>query len=180
MPMSRVRIDMITSGRRPRGLNKFAQQDPLNEIYIWHRLLYSCALDVDSGCWIWLRTTNGRYGHINIRMKKRYVHRLMYEITRGSIPKGNFICHKCDNPRCINPAHLFTGTHNDNMKDASVKGRMNLGENHGSSKLTAKDILLIREMLNAGEKQSDIAQHFGVCQTNISHINLGKSWSHVK
>ena len=76
-----------------------------------------------SGCWIWMGGISRGYGAIKIKGKNKKVHRVMWELTNGSIPKGIFVLHKCDITECANPDHLFLGTHTDNMKDMIQKGR---------------------------------------------------------
>lgn len=83
-------------------------------------------IDKQSGCWEWLGPKNrvGGYGIFYRKSKKYYAHRYYYEAVFGEIPKGFNACHKCDNPGCVNPNHIFIGTHRDNMLDASKKGRI--------------------------------------------------------
>lgn len=78
-----------------------------------------------NSCWIWIgsKTSDG-YGTFGYARIIYYAHRFSYEFHNGKIPKGMFVCHKCDNPSCVNPEHLWVGTHSDNMKDASKKGRL--------------------------------------------------------
>ena len=80
-------------------------------------------------CWLWQGTCNSvtRYGQIVRDGKKVYAHRVAYELTHGSIPDGHFVCHRCDNPPCCNPSHLFSGTASENVLDAVGKGRWNQG-----------------------------------------------------
>lgn len=82
-------------------------------------------------CWIWTgaKYKNG-YGAFRFFGKNTTAHRVAYILTRGQIPTGMFVCHKCDTPACVRPSHLFLGTQKDNMRDASLKGRMPSGENH--------------------------------------------------
>lgn len=83
-------------------------------------------IDKQTGCWEWLGSKNrvGGYGIFYRNRKKYYAHRYYYEAVFGEIPKGLSACHKCDNPGCVNPNHIFIGTHRDNMLDASRKGRI--------------------------------------------------------
>jgi len=78
----------------------------------------------DSGCWEWQRARfKSGYGAIRVDRKATTTHRVAYRLWVGEIPAGMFVLHRCDNCRCVNPAHLFLGTHHDNMKDATAKGR---------------------------------------------------------
>jgi len=77
-----------------------------------------------NGCWEWQGALRSGYGAIKIEGKTKAIHRLSWELNYGEIPKGLLVCHKCDNPKCINPGHLFLGTHNDNAKDAYNKNRV--------------------------------------------------------
>lgn len=78
----------------------------------------------NTGCWIWLAHCykNG-YGQFHIKRHPHLAHRISYTLFRGEIPGGMFVCHQCDMPQCVNPEHLFLGTHEENMDDARKKGR---------------------------------------------------------
>lgn len=85
----------------------------------------------DDGCWEWTGATSAAgYGVFGKNTKLWFAHRFSYELSNGPIPDGMFVCHQCDNPRCVRPDHLFLGSHKDNMKDMCLKGRQSKGEAH--------------------------------------------------
>jgi len=100
-------------------------------------------------CWNWQASTAGKgYGQIKIPGTRRqiYAHRLSYLIHLGEIPDGKEVCHTCDNPLCVNPAHLFLGTRKDNAQDMKQKFRSTFGEKNARAKLTEKDVIKILEI----------------------------------
>jgi hypothetical protein len=108
-------------------------------------------------------------------------HRFSWELHHGPIPDGLFVCHHCDNRSCVNPNHLFLGTHADNIADAVNKGRFDtrLGENTSNSKLTEQEVLEIVRRCKEGEAQTEVAEDFGVVKGSIHAIMTGRTWSHV-
>lgn len=137
-----------------------------------------------SGCWLWMAGTNKKgYGRIQLQNSKRKIlaHRLSWELEYGPIPEGLKVLHKCDNPSCVNPKHLFLGTDKDNAIDRDSKGRGNWdnadhGENHHCAKLTYKKVSEIKQLLSQNERGKDIAMQFGVSKNTISKIKLGLTW----
>jgi len=130
-------------------------------------------------CWEWQGYTHthgygGVYGDDN---KQFRVHRVAYGLAHGDFDQSLHVCHHCDNPICCNPAHLFLGTHEDNMRDMVRKGRSTAGEKHGMAKLTAAQVIEIRELLAAGDlTHGAIAKQYGVSRPAVSQINTGARW----
>lgn len=132
------------------------------------------------GCWLWRGTLDPTgYGVFWIDGQNRRAHRLSYILAHGPIADGLFVCHRCDNPRCVNPEHLFLGTPGENTADAKAKGRMATGERQGCAKLRDTDIPPIREALSRHESTFRIAERFGVSQKTIMNIKQGRVWKHV-
>lgn len=141
-------------------------------------------VDTESGCWNWTRGKSKGYGAINANGRMWAAHRVSYERAKGPIPEGMSVCHSCDNPACINPAHLFIGTHRDNMLDKERKGRGNhvglSGENNPNCKLSdARVIALLKDYIG-GMLREDIAAKYGISILSVSDFTTGKSraWLH--
>lgn len=126
-------------------------------------------------CWIWTGAITKGYGAFSLSGRQTYAHRAAYILEHGSIPRGELICHKCDNPLCVNPRHLFSGTHKVNMGDAVSKGRQAHGQQSGAAKLKNEDIPKIRARLGS-ETHEAIASDYGVSRATISLISSGKTW----
>lgn len=129
----------------------------------------------DTGCWDWNgpREVAG-YGTAKIGGKTYKTHRLAYETWVAPIPDGKYILHSCDNPPCINPDHLRTGTQRENVRDREVRGRS------GRSKLTPRDVLAVRAAyLDRNVTQAMLAERYGVSIMTIGRVVRGESWSHV-
>lgn len=131
-----------------------------------------------SGCHLWTASINvWGYGQIRIGGKVVRAHRLAWEMVNGPIPEGMYVCHKCDKPACVNPDHLFLGTHAENMVDMKTKGRGNAGSANTNAKLIEADILEIR---GSTLRRRVIAQKYGVSLATVRHIRNGTRWGHVK
>lgn len=135
-----------------------------------------------SSCWTWTGPLRSRYGQMGVmasrfRSRTLSAHRISWMLSHGNIPDELQVLHRCDNKKCVNPAHLFLGTNQDNMDDRDQKGRLSYGERHSISKLTRPDILAIRQLLSDGVSQVEIAKRFGISQPHVSSIKLGKSWA---
>lgn len=150
-----------------------------------------------SGCWEWQGADNGRgYGVIHLKnwewpQRAPAVHRIAYRLCVGPIPDGLCVLHRCDNPPCVRPDHLFLGTNEDNVADMVAKGRQARGEavraNHDhlrgeavvTARLTAETVMEVRRAELGGEPQADIAARLGISTTQVSSIVRGESWSHL-
>lgn len=138
-------------------------------------------------CWEWTGALfRLGYGNVRFNGKPRSAHRVSWEINNGPIPKGKgyqgmCVCHKCDNPACVNPNHLFLATHQENMQDALRKGRLSIrqGVKHHKAKLTNQQVLEIRDRQGTGASQTELGKEYGVCQAVISCIQLRKTWKHI-
>jgi hypothetical protein len=100
---------------------------------------------------------------------------MSHEEHIGPIPKGYVVCHRCDNPPCINPDHLFAGTPRDNTHDASAKDRLARDERHGQCRLPSVEVVQLRAMYSTGQHtQRGLAKRFGISQAQVSNILLRK------
>lgn len=132
-------------------------------------------LDPIKGCWIWqLKINRGGYGSVTYKNKTWTAHRLAWFLFNGPIPNGMMVCHKCDIRPCINPEHLFLGTHRDNMSDKLNKGRCCRGDNHGLVKISDFEIDYIKKLKDMGTMQKDIAKIFHVTPPTINRIIMGR------
>ena len=150
-------------------------------------------------CWEWTGSRIRRgYGHFRVGTRKVKAHRFAWELAHGTPPPGNMlVCHTCDNPPCVNPAHLFLGTTADNVQDRVRKGRSASGdrsgtrthpeayranqvrgERHPLSRLTADDVLSIRARW-PNESMQRLADTFGVSIRAIHGVIHRKSWAHI-
>lgn len=143
----------------------------------------------NTGCWLWagrmdkdgygLRGTRDSTGHYHTFR----AHRLMWQFEHGDVQlkRSELVCHRCDTPACVNPAHLFVGTAGDNNRDRTRKGRTarNRGVLNGWAQLTEAQVRDIKcDVTDA--PQRELANRFGVSQTTISRVRSGKTWAHIE
>ena len=168
---------------------RYAQHYPPPEVRFWAKADRGAGSD---DCWEWSgyrmrsRERSGVwYGQFRFRGRAFLAHRVAWILTHGEIPNGSHVCHRCDNPGCVNPAHLFLGTQADNMADCARKGRAPggsaRGENGGLSKLSDEAVRSIRRRYAAGAvTQKQLAREYGVTRAAIGYVVRGDTWSHVK
>ena len=133
----------------------------------------------NSGCWIWRSSlSSGGYGLFGVGSRtdksKRMAraHRVAWEIYRGPIPAGTDVLHRCDNPPCVNPEHLWLGSKRDNARDRVLKNR------HGNQILSSDDIEEIRHV--SGETNQSVADKYKVSEATIRDIRSGRTWSYAR
>ena len=140
---------------------------------IAERLLSKIEESSKDGCWVWSASCfNSGYGRIKVAGKYWLAHRASYACFIGEIPAGMFVCHVCDNPKCINPNHLFLGTPAENVQDMLRKGRANKarGEKHYCAKLTNVQRKEVLELRRSGKTLQTIAGIYGVTRQSIWQI----------
>jgi len=132
-------------------------------------------------CWRWRGTINSNgYGFYKLWGKYRLAHRLSVIFLKGEDPTGKVVRHTCDNPLCVNPEHLLIGTTQDNVNDRVTRNRSATGERNFNTKLTLEQVLIIKKSdFSINGTGRDLAKQFGVTQTTISRIKLGKAYKYV-
>jgi len=141
----------------------------------YSRFIEKVTFEPNSGCWLWLGCVDkDGYGIIRIDGKNVKTHRFSFSHhTSKSIPCNVLVCHRCDNPTCVNPSHMFAGDNAANQIDAALKGRTR------AIKLTPSQVLRIRERRSAGERPCDLAVEYGVHETTIVNIAHRQKWAHL-
>lgn len=146
----------------------------------WHKV------EKSDGCWKWIGPRTGKgYGVIsgetvetNKRSKMLLAHRVSYQLANGDLTDVDFVLHSCDNPQCVNPAHLRKGTQSENIKEAIEKGRKfnprASGANHPQSKLTLEQARYIKA--HPEKRLIDLAEEFGLSPNCIRGVRIGRTW----
>lgn len=137
-------------------------------------------------CWLWTgpKDADG-YGLMTIKTRigdwrTIRAHRFSYEQFVGRIPKGLFVCHRCDRPDCVRPDHLFTGTAKENTADAVRKNRMSHGAQHWCAKLSESDVRAVRELFDSGRATiTQLARRHGMSVVCMRHVLIRETWKHV-
>lgn len=149
--------------------------EALVEQRFWTKVNKNGPLILKTQCWVWTAGTDQEYGCF-WDGQKIGAHRFSYKRSKGLIPHGMFVCHRCDNPPCVNPEHLFLGTQKDNMEDCAAKKRLSVGEERPHSKLTEKQVSDIRSRESYWGITVALAKEFHVGQSTISDIRRKKIW----
>lgn len=135
-----------------------------------------------AGCWEWAGYVdeNG-YGMMFDPTIGRtdYLNRIAFRFWNGPISDGLHVRHRCDNPPCMNPAHLELGSHDDNMRDMVERGRSPRGNRNGRAKVTEAQVRAIRQRASSGETHAALASEFGLSRPAISFIVTRRNWQHV-
>jgi hypothetical protein len=131
-------------------------------------------------CWVWTGYKDDvGYGRFRCDGQAKLSHRVAWLLTYGVWPAKNAL-HKCDNPPCVNPSHLFEGNQKTNMQDCAAKGRMDhKGEKHNLAKLNDKNVIIIRDSFLKGTSRKDLALQFGVSRSTIQRVVNREYWPHV-
>lgn len=135
----------------------------------------------ENGCIPWLGNCHPRSGHgvFYDTPTRVQAHRFAYALAYGEFDNKLCVCHRCDNPPCVNPEHLFLGTQKDNLDDMRAKKRHAVGAATGRARLTESNVIEIRSLLSQGLYQHVIAAKFGVSQKAVFKIAHGLTWKHV-
>lgn len=164
--------------RRWRGLDLQGRTDERFNARFWAKVQ-----PADNGCWEWTAHRNNRgYGQFTVSNGVFYTaHAVSYAITHGPIPPGMSICHRCDNPPCVRPDHLFLGTQSDNALDMFAKGRAtrSKGVERYNAVLSEEDVRHIKGAARYWGVVKDLSKEYGVSTTTIRKIRDGRKWSHV-
>lgn len=165
------------------GASRHLRSPPTATVSILDR--FWSKVDKSGECWIWTAAMTAGYGSFAIGSRtdgsKRRVlaHRFSWELEHGPIPEGMDALHRCDNPPCVRPAHLFLGDQIANMADMAAKGRSTFGERSGSAILTDSRVIEIKRRVANGESRASVARSIEISRSLVSMIVSGKRWRHV-
>lgn len=134
-----------------------------------------------SGCWLWQGPRDSKGYAIVHTLGEQRGHRAVWVLTKGPVPAGMCVLHRCDNPPCVRPSHLFLGTHADNAADKVAKGRQPRGETNGRARLTWRQVRAIRRRYLAGGVEiRALAVEYGVGHSTVGYIVDGTTWKETR
>ena len=171
---------VITEATKSCGCIRSIKRDNYID-YIKEKIFLSIKINAN-GCWEWQKSRHKQgYGNLCYKRTVHLAHRISWIVFNGEINKEILVLHKCDNPPCCNPDHLFLGTDRDNIIDAFSKGRIERkkGEDHYNSKLTNEIVLEIKKLYKQGVPQKQIAKILNVNERTVNGIASGNSWKHI-
>jgi hypothetical protein len=158
-------------------ISRFAKNIGLSAIAESSKQRFELCLRITPSCWLWEKGKDADgYGQFYFEGSNQRAHRVSYQLYVGALPSGLCVCHRCDNPSCVNPDHLFLGTIGDNNIDRHKKGRSPKGESIGRSKLTSEQVLEIKASASTAK---EMAEKFEVTAATIRKIRNRKLWKHV-
>lgn len=151
---------------------------PSTEQRLWSRV----KPNADTECWEWLALKDkDGYGRFYIGKKNLLAHRVAYAAYYKIDPGNLLVCHRCDNPSCVNPAHLWLGSNADNLADMKNKGRSHScrGERGSRTVLTPSDVYQIRELVSSGLTHRQAGRAVGIGKSQVGRIMRGEQWAHI-
>lgn len=138
------------------------------------------AVEKTDSCWVWTKgKLAGGYGQVVVNKQKWTAHRLFYTAYNGPIPNGLLVCHTCDNPSCVNPEHLYCGTHKDNNRDTYTRNRMPLRYGDRATNVAKLTKEAAIEIKYSSLTSKELQQKHQVHQSQISRIRAGKTWKNI-
>jgi len=144
------------------------------------RMKAAFVVDPVTGCHNWTRAKTGSgYGAIVINQRTMCAHRIAFELANGPIADDAFVLHNCDNPACVNPAHMRLGTHEDNMHDKVLRNRVPAGESHYHSSITKDQALEIIRLLGEGKTVKEVVEITSIPKSVIYNVKYGRCWNDV-
>lgn len=137
-------------------------------------------VDTSGKCWVWMGPRNKKgYGYFSVGRRTFSVHRWLHQFIHGPLAKGQQVLHRCANPPCIRPSHLYAGTHAENMTDRNVMGHTARGERSGKARLTDDQVRAMRADVAAGLTWVKAAAKYDVSRQTVRMVVTGRSWKHV-
>ncbi len=161
-------------------LGKMTRPIPYKKIDF--KLFIKNTIPMTGGCLFWISSDmGGGYGAFRHGRRMFLAHRVSWAVFNQADPKDGYVCHKCDQPKCVNPKHLYLGDAATNARDTCRRGRVPLGEDRPASKLTEKKVRAIRKEIFSRTSNSirAAAKRYGVSSSTLQRVVSGESWKHV-